>query len=680
MTPIPARIATAESHPDFTIRSREVEEVRHTLKREFIGIDHIIDRILDAVLPWLVLPQINGRPTIINLWGLTGVGKSSVVNRLAELLGFKDSYFRFDLGELSGRERGIHRKLSELFPHQNGKNMILAFDEFQHARTIGQDAEELDRSHIRTIWDILDSGRFITDYNSHSQSTVFHLMHTLSAMVSAGVIIENGRVIGGLDAYRSINKSNRGAIDFETDNTGDQEKSAKPIVAVPQWQLDDVLDVCLGRFKTIHELNQHLSRLSGPDLVAFLSDVYLKSLAPQQVDCSRSLIFVMGNLDEAYPMSHNLNPDISADEFHRQSLQINITHIRRALSARFRMEQIGRLGNCHIIYPAINQDTYERIIRMELGKISSKTSTYGVRLSFHRTVEALLYREGVIPTQGIRPVLTTVQELIGGQAARIVLERIKLGLSEVDVQLSVEKDMLIRRFSLDGVPLLVQEEVVALFQDKIRQPRRDDLQAITAVHESGHAILSMALRGIVPESVFSITAQDSAAGFMYTSEHRHYYIRREVPAMLAVLMGGLAAEQLIFGENNTTTGSDSDLKAATRLANGIIQESGLAGEMGAYSNPSKSELSSIPNRERHHLMAETWLREAFQLATDTLKREMDLLVKMADHLSDHAVLSRAEIVHLTAGYGRDIQLPSLEEKGKEKPFRRRVKELADVKA
>ena len=678
MTPVPARIAPLETHPDFSIRSRQVEDARNTLKKEFIGIDHIIDRILDAVLPWLVLPQINGRPTIINLWGLTGVGKSSVVNRLAELLGFTDRYFRFDLGELSGRERGIHRKLSELFPHHNGQNMILAFDEFQHARTIGQDSEELDKSHIRTIWDILDSGRFTTEYNSHSQSTVFQLMHTLSAMVTAGVTIENGKVVDGIDIYRSIHKSNRGMFDSDTDSENERDKPAKHIQVVPQWQLDDVLDVCLGRFKTMHELNQHLLQLNGPEIVSFLSDIYLKSLAPQQVDCSRSLIFVMGNLDEAYPMSHNLNPDISADEFHRQSLQINISHIRRALSSRFRMEQIGRLGNCHIIYPAINQNTYERIIRLELGKISSKTSSYGVRLTFDRSVESLLYREGVIPTQGIRPVLTTIQEMIGGQAARIVMEKIRLGLQEIDVELSVEKEKLIRRYLHEGIPLLIQEELLPLFQDKIRQPRRDDLQAITAVHESGHAILSMALRGIVPESVFSITAQESAAGFMYTSEHRHYYIRKEIPALLAVLLGGLAAEQLIFGEENTTTGSDSDLKAATRLANGIIQESGLAGEPGVYGNPTKSELTTLPNQERHHQLAESWLREAFRMATETLNKEMSLLVKMADYLSDHTVLHRTEIIQFAKDYGKEIAVKETSAEESDRPFRRRVKELAST--
>jgi len=235
MTPIPARITKLKSHPAFSQRSCQVENARMALKEEFIGIDHIIDRILDAVLPWLVLPEINGRPTIINLWGLTGVGKSSVVNRLAELLGFSDRYFRFDLGELSGRERGIHRKLSELFPHHDGDNMILAFDEFQHARTIGQESEELDKSHIRTIWDILDSGKFTTDYNSHSQSTVFQLMHMISSMVSAGVEIENGVVVGRFDVYRNINKSNRGMFTSDREQEEERENNTKPIQAVPQW-------------------------------------------------------------------------------------------------------------------------------------------------------------------------------------------------------------------------------------------------------------------------------------------------------------------------------------------------------------------------------------------------------------------------------------------------------------
>lgn len=84
---------------------------------------------------WFLFPEMQDRPVIINLWGLTGIGKTSLIKRLVELLNFSEHYFRFDLGE------------------------------FQLARTINEEQEEIDRASIRSIWDLLDSGKFaIVDF------------------------------------------------------------------------------------------------------------------------------------------------------------------------------------------------------------------------------------------------------------------------------------------------------------------------------------------------------------------------------------------------------------------------------------------------------------------------------------------------------------------------------------
>ena len=73
------------------------------LKKEFIGIDSIIDQIANTITSWFFFPEIQDRPIIINLWGLTGIGKTSLIKRLTELIGFSEHYFRFDLGECTSR-------------------------------------------------------------------------------------------------------------------------------------------------------------------------------------------------------------------------------------------------------------------------------------------------------------------------------------------------------------------------------------------------------------------------------------------------------------------------------------------------------------------------------------------------------------------------------------------------
>ena len=55
-----------------------VESARIGLKKIYRGIDPIIDRICDLVLPWYAVPEGVTRPIIICLWGMTGTGKTSL--------------------------------------------------------------------------------------------------------------------------------------------------------------------------------------------------------------------------------------------------------------------------------------------------------------------------------------------------------------------------------------------------------------------------------------------------------------------------------------------------------------------------------------------------------------------------------------------------------------------------
>ena len=59
-----------------------LESAKVQLKTEFIGLDSIIDEIINSISSWYVTPEIINRPVIVSLWGMTGTGKSSVVKNL----------------------------------------------------------------------------------------------------------------------------------------------------------------------------------------------------------------------------------------------------------------------------------------------------------------------------------------------------------------------------------------------------------------------------------------------------------------------------------------------------------------------------------------------------------------------------------------------------------------------
>jgi cell division protease FtsH len=143
-----------------------LNSISKKLKEEFVGINHVIDEVIDAINSWYLFPDLQDKPVVINLWGLTGVGKSSLINRLSELLKYDNKYYRFDLGDTSDTDWTIKRKIQDIYENVNSYPIIIALDEFQHARTIDEMGKESEKKSSRIIWQLLDSGKFqISRYN-----------------------------------------------------------------------------------------------------------------------------------------------------------------------------------------------------------------------------------------------------------------------------------------------------------------------------------------------------------------------------------------------------------------------------------------------------------------------------------------------------------------------------------
>lgn len=101
----PADAAPAEvcipSAAELAARQQMLAQAAAQLKQELCGIDDVIDRVIDAVRAWYVLPQLIRRPVIVCLWGLTGTGKTQLTRRLAQLLGFYDRFVEVQMDGFS---------------------------------------------------------------------------------------------------------------------------------------------------------------------------------------------------------------------------------------------------------------------------------------------------------------------------------------------------------------------------------------------------------------------------------------------------------------------------------------------------------------------------------------------------------------------------------------------------
>jgi len=409
-------MVTQEDKEQIIKKQEILKKAQNQLKKEFVGIDNVIDQVIASCSSWYLMPQLQDKPVIVNLWGLTGVGKSSLVNRLVELIDMNEKYYRFDLGNKKNSDWSIDSKLSEIYENENGFPIVLAFDEFQHIKSIDETGRELENQSHRVIWDILDSGKYMVSRYTHYQDELFELIGKLEYVLLNHVKVEKGYVISNNKFFmKNIIKNDRHRII-------DQPKKNK-IPFVDDESIYYLYLLSKEHYKSIFEIKKNLRALNGFETVEFIKSILSFALSPKIVDCSKAIVFVMGNLDKAYAMSYDYNPDMDADEFHKQSLKINITHIKNALQYRFRNEQIARLGNNHIIYPAFNIKSFREIINLELNKIIIKIKKeYQINLIIDKSIHTAIYDEGVYPTQGTRPVFTTIYQLVKSKLGNILTE------------------------------------------------------------------------------------------------------------------------------------------------------------------------------------------------------------------------------------------------------------------
>src|SRR6056297_564540 len=187
--------------------------------------------------------------------------------------------------------------------------------------------------------------------------------------------------------------------------------------------LNTIFELYSDKITRFSALREHVLQFNENETIDFIKEILRHALCPKVVDLSKSLIFIIGNLDEAYKMAGDFNPDIDADSFYQETLKIGISEIKTALKRRFRKEQISRLGNTHIIYPSLDSNAFRNIIVRALNKIEEQwLGEFGATLNFDHSVIDILYAESVFPTQGARPVLSTINQLVRSRLGNIILE------------------------------------------------------------------------------------------------------------------------------------------------------------------------------------------------------------------------------------------------------------------
>ena len=115
---------------------------------------------------------------------------------------------------------------------------------------------------------------------------------------------------------------------------------------------------------------------------------------------------------------------------------------------------------------------------------------------------------------------------------------------------------------------------------------------VVAYHEAGHALVARTLPHADPVHKISIVARGMAGGYtkQLPTEDRHLYSVAQLQDMITTFLGGRAAEEIIFGGSEVTTGASNDLEHVTALARKMVKEYGMSEKMGLRTFGRREEL------------------------------------------------------------------------------------------
>ncbi len=630
----------------FESKISTLDKAKEQLKKEFVGIDSAIEEVIDNVRSWYTLGNLQNKPCVVNLWGLTGVGKSSLLLRLSELLNITDKTFRVDLGEKKS-EYAINSSLEEIADISGDEQIIIILDEIQHARTLKGTLykEEIEKDSNRIIWELIDSGRISINKWDFKIKLLMKFTILIEKLIEDGMQIQKGKATTKNELF--IKERDEVLNNKPSTNANENE------LAIPDEFHKLILDYIDEKYqiKYIADVRSYLKTLDEVETLKLLKHIVRNAQKPLIKHFRKALVFVVGNIDEAYRFNGNFTADISADEFYELSKKINVPIIKNALRERFRDEQIARLGNSHIIYPAFNEKSYREIIRLNLNNYFKQLEKeYNIKWTYNDSLVEKIYREGVYPAQGARPVFTTIHQIVKAKTA-LLLQSILVKEKPIDfIKLSVSDEKLIGSFYYDNTKLWEEGFEIPSHLDKLRKPKKDEMQAIVAVHESGHAVLHAALLQQSPQCITSVSSDSKSEGFVFTRDKADYTPKNELIKKVAIKLGGLVAEKIVFGEEHITLGSASDISKVHDFLGYAIKQSGMGKKYYGYALSESQDTHRIHSIKDAENEIKIIIDEGKLLAEKTLITEKKVLVKLAMELSQRSRIEKEEFEKLYNKY------------------------------
>ncbi|WP_197494069.1 hypothetical protein [Lewinella sp. 4G2] len=593
-------------------KREKLEACKAYLKEEFVGIDSIIDELINYLQVWYLLPEILTRPVIVNLWGMTGVGKTDLVRKMVRFLDFQDRFAEIELSTGDGGTSWNDTVFNMLGEHElnNGKPAIVLFDEIQRFSTVDDNGAPIVQAKYNDFWELLSDGRLSRKTREDLDTTLYN--------------------------YLSMRKTREEARKKGTESA----QSGK----ITTWEA-----IQMKRNLMLTQSVMELTEMTEDDVIDMILRAKEEKKIYEPINHAKTLIIISGNLDEAFNMAGQTSEaDIDADIFHAFSEKVSIVDIKNALSRKFRPEQVARFGNIHLIYRSLKREHFEILIQKEIDRVTGNLQErVGLRVEVDPSVNELIYRNGVFPVQGVRPVFSSVIDILEANLSTFMFEALMVNQHHITVSYDRQGKALIGKFGPHEKSIKYVGRI-----DAVRQSNEADVTANISVHECGHAVVYMALTGMVPLQLKSRVANSYAGGF--TFPHQMHSTKKSLLDKAKIYLAGGLAEELIFGADHASVGRVHDRMEASGILNDYFRQFGFDENFQAvYSTehyPHKMDWKVTDEP------VETLMRALVAETHQLLETHRALLLELSQSLNEHGSLEAEEIKPIAVQHGLNVDI------------------------
>lgn len=417
-------------------RTKTFEEARENLKQEFFGIDSVIDQVFDQIKTWYIYPEYMSRPTIINLWGLTGVGKTDFVKKLRMFLKVP-SFCEIETdntAESARRYEGYyHNNANSVIDEfanaeiSTNKQSIILFDEIHRFRTLNEDKKLVPKTQYADIWKFLSDGALCDEsyiiqvledeiqsleqkYNSIQMNNVNNaktfqekILYVLGFPVQKSEEEKKNE-----EALKEKFLNDKGYIPYEVkkkmsselDTFVNESNNIARVSKLSGWLNYDEED-----FKKLKELQMTYQGIEE----SVINDIYMNNESISFVGTNEEqmkiwklmkrssskvmleflkyirnkLIQEKSNLTGAELRMRELDyvyskalificGNIPKDLYKKNQNIVTKETVKTFLSDLFMPEQISRFGNTYIVYPVLDKEVYDEVAEKEIQIMEEK--------------------------------------------------------------------------------------------------------------------------------------------------------------------------------------------------------------------------------------------------------------------------------------------------------------------